>query len=238
VGYWGGRFHGVFPVTEGKVLDAWWPALQHLDPDIVVTNTDLLPACLDRIERSILPAHYLGLGASERDRCNDPFVPIYGLQLLDICAIPQIMWADRGPLQDPLFIRFKRRQPVDDIHRVILRNFGALHDDVQTTAAFRDLPLQDIDDRALTLDALFSQLTEIGNRAVLPVDLACYAAAFPANLEYSPRVSPDDWRQLPGRFLPLEPSILRQIRSRAGVVMASFRRRAGRSHPRIGCSMD
>ena len=186
VGYWGGRFHGVFPVTEGKVLDAWWPALQHLDPDIVVTNTDLLPACLDRIERSILPAHYLGLGASERDRCNDPFVPIYGLQLLDICAIPQIMWADRGPLQDPLFIRFKRRQPVDDIHRVILRNFGALHDDVQTTAAFRDLPLQDIDDRALTLDALFSQLTEIGNRAVLPVDLACYAAAFPANLEYSP----------------------------------------------------
>lgn len=187
VGYWGGRFHGVFPVVGGNVAESWWKPLELLDPDVVVANTDLTNACLDRLERCVLPSRYLGLTESERNRCADhPYVPIYGLNLVDITAIPQRIWALRGPLEDPLFVRFKPRHPVDEVHRVVLRNFGVLSDDVGTKGAFRDLPVEDIDDSATTIDALFNRLTEIGSRAILPVDLALHAAAFPAHLQHDP----------------------------------------------------
>ena len=187
VGYWGGRFHGVFPVVAGNISDPWWKPLELLDPDVVVTNTNLTHSCLDRIERCVLPSRYLGLTESERNRCADhPYVPIHGLDLVDTTAIPQQIWARRGPLQDPLFVRFKPRHPVDDVHRVVLRNFGVLPDDVSTRAAFADLPVEEIDDSAFTIDELFRRLTEIGSHAVLPVDLASHAAAFPAHLEYDP----------------------------------------------------
>ena len=131
INHWGGRLHGIFPVVDGDVLPTWWKALEMLDPDIIVTFAALATECIERIERRILPLRIVGLAERERNECADhSYLPAHGLDLVGVTAIPRQMWVNRGPLQDPVFILFKRRHPVDDKHRIVLRNFGALYDGV------------------------------------------------------------------------------------------------------------
>ncbi|UCC31245.1 MAG: hypothetical protein JSU86_03005, partial [Phycisphaerales bacterium] len=180
--HWGGRLHAIIPVIRGEIADDWWCPLQLLDPDLIVTFCDLSSALLERIERQVLPYGILGLKDEERNRWDHPRVPAYHLALVGITSIPQQLWLKRGPLQDPVFVRFKLPNAINSDHRVILRNFGAVSDDVHTEAAFRDLPVENIDATDTGLPSVFDRLSELGSRCVLPVDLCTHDAAFPAQL--------------------------------------------------------
>ena len=183
--HWGGRFYAVVPVTSGEIPEAWWKPLTLLDPDVIVIFGSLTDAGLDHIERTILPARILGLSDDEHKRyVEGDHLSLYSLDPIGINAVPRHIWATRGPLEDPVFVLFKRRYPIERNDRVILRNFGVLSDDVSTKAAFRDLPTQAIDDSPTALSDVLVQLTKIGGNAVLPTDLCAYGATFPAVLQY------------------------------------------------------
>ena len=96
--HWGGRLHAIIPVVQGEIADAWWKPLQLLDPDLIVTFCDLSSDLVCRIVLDIMQYCILGLNEKERKRWHHDYVPAYGMNLVGIKLIPQLILLNRGPL--------------------------------------------------------------------------------------------------------------------------------------------
>lgn len=172
LGHWGGRYRGLFPLTDGQIPPACWPVLEALDPDSIVTFQPLGDELTRRLTRRVLPYEIVEarmeppLAGGGRWNFLDP---THGV---DIFGVPRALAQSAGAAPAPRILNIHERDGRNPQRSFILRNFGLYPPIVAAQGSLEGVPHVDIPAHEIVPATLLRELARLGYDTISPLALA------------------------------------------------------------------